>query len=69
MINTRTSNQIRSHAQKFFKKLKEYKDEKLGIDFTKKSIKNIKDLMNYIKSLDLSYDLIPLLLYIAKSGK
>ena len=68
MINTRTSNQIRSHAQKFFKKLKEYKDEKLGIDFTKKSIKNIKDLMNYIKSLDLSYDLIPLLLYIAKKS-
>ena len=68
MINTRTSNQIRSHAQKFFKKLKEYKDEKLGIDFTKKSIKNMKDLMNYIKSLDLSYDLIPLLLYIAKKS-
>ena len=68
MINTRTSNQIRSHAQKFFKKLKEYKDEKLGIDFTKKSIKNLKDLMNYIKSLDLSYDLIPLLLYIAKKS-
>ena len=68
MINTRTPNQIRSHAQKFFKKLKEYKDEKLGIDFTKKSIKNIKDLMNYIKSLDLSYDLIPLLLYIAKKS-
>ena len=66
MVKTRTLIQIRSHAQKFFMKLKEYKDEKLGIDFTKKSIKNIRDLINHVKSLDLNYDLIPLLLHLTK---
>ena len=34
-IPTRTPEQIRSHAQKFYNKLKKYKDEELGIDFTK----------------------------------
>ena len=33
-ITTRTPEQIRSHAQKFYNKLKKYKDEELGIDFT-----------------------------------
>ena len=33
-IPSRTPEQIRSHAQKFCNKLKEYKDEELGIDFT-----------------------------------
>ena len=66
MVKTRTLIQIRSHAQKFFRKLKDYKDEKLGIDFTKKSIKNIRDLINHVKSLHLNYDLIPLLLHLTK---
>ena len=34
LIKTRTPNQVRSHAQKFFLKLKQVKDEQLGIDFT-----------------------------------
>ena len=33
-INSRSSEQLRSHAQKFFKKLKKVNDEQLGINFT-----------------------------------
>ena len=43
-INSRTSVQVRSHAQKFYKKLKMCKDEQLGIDFTKDNISSIKDM-------------------------
>ena len=38
LIKSRTSSQIRSHAQKFYIKLKSYKNLKLGIDFTSNSI-------------------------------
>ena len=65
MIDTRTSIQVRSHAQKFFRKLKYFKDDKLGIDFTLDSIRNIKDMTNQIKSLNLNYDFIKIYLYIS----
>ena len=50
LIPTRNAVQIRSHAQKFFNKLKLCKDENLGIDFTLDSVNNIKDMINQIKS-------------------
>ena len=50
-INSRTSIQVRSHAQKFFQKLKVCKDESLGIDFTLDSICNIKDIIDQIRTV------------------
>ena len=45
LISTRTAKQVRSHAQKFFIKMKFCKDEVLGIDFTLNDICNIKDMI------------------------
>ena len=56
-INTRTLPQIRSHAQKFFKRLKRCKSDKLGIDFTSNSIRSIKDMINHIKTVNNNYDI------------
>ena len=52
LIPNRTGVQIRTHANKFFKKLKKYKREDLGIDFTSDSIKNINDMIDHIKSVN-----------------
>jgi SHAQKYF class myb-like DNA-binding protein len=52
MIPNRTGVQIRTHANKFFKKLKKYKHEDLGIDFTSDSIKNLNDMIDHIKSVN-----------------
>ena len=52
MIPNRTGVQIRTHANKFFKKLKKYKHEDLGIDFTSDSIKNLKDMIDHIKNVN-----------------
>ena len=57
LINSRTSIQVRSHAQKFYQKLKMCKDDVLGIDFTLESICNIKDMINQIKSVKVNYDI------------
>ena len=48
-IKTRTLVQIKSYASKIFHKFKFFKDEQLGIDFTKEYINNIKDMIYYIK--------------------
>ncbi len=66
LIKTRTCDQIRSHAQKFFLKLKQVKDEQLGIDFTSDNINNIKDMINNIKSINSDYDLIRVFLYLSE---
>ena len=58
LIKTRDSTQVRSHAQKFFHKMKLCKDENLGIDFTLNSIKNIKDMIEQIKSKDKNLNII-----------
>ena len=50
-INSRNSEQLRSHAQKFFKKLKKVNDEQLGINFTPKYIKKLKDMIIHIKAI------------------
>ena len=55
LIGNRTSIQIRTHANKFFKKLKRYKDEDLGIDFTSNSIKNLNDMIKHIKNVNRDY--------------
>ena len=67
VINTRSLPQIRSHAQKFFNRLKLCKNEELGIDFTKNEIKNIKDMINQIKLINSNYDVNKILLYLSKN--
>ena len=57
VLLTRTPNQIKSHAQKFFNKIKKYKDDKLGIDLTLDSIQNIKDAIRHIKSINNDYSI------------
>ena len=52
LIPNRTGIQIRTHANKFYKKLKKYKDEELGIDFTSDSINSIKDMIDHIKNVN-----------------
>ena len=66
LIKTRTAAQIRSHAQKFFLKLKRVKDEQLGIDFTSDNIDNIKEMINHIKSVNSDYDIVKVLLYLSE---
>ena len=68
-IPTRTIYQIRAHTQKFFKKLKRYKDDKLGIDLTINSIHNIQDAINHIKSKNINYSLSDILLHVLGSRK
>lgn len=65
MIGTRTSIQVRSHAQKFFYKMKTCKDEKLGIDFTLNSICNIRDMINQIKNNNSNYNITNVFKYLA----
>ena len=67
IIRTRTATQIRSHCQKFFIKLKNCKDEELGIDFTLDHIRSMKDILDHIKSVNKNFDVVNVLLYI--SGK
>ena len=67
VINTRSLPQIRSHAQKFYQRLKLCKNEELGIDFTKDEIKNIKDMINHIKLIKGNYDVRKILFYLSKN--
>ena len=56
LIKTRSVIQVRSHAQKFFYKMKTCKDDNLGINFTLSSIHNIKDMINHIKTINPNYN-------------
>ena len=64
LIKTRTSIQVRSHAQKFYLKMKTCKDSELDIDFTVNTIKSIKDMIALIKLKN--YDIKSTLLYLNK---
>ena len=65
-INSRNPKQLRSHAQKFFKKLKKVNDKQLGIDFTPNYIKNLKDMVNHIKLVNYNYDVTNVFLYLTE---
>ena len=64
LIKTRSTLQIRSHAQKFYFKMKSCKDNFLGIDFTLNSIHNIKDMISQIKSININYDILNVFNYL-----
>ena len=65
LISSRTSIQVRSHAQKFFRKLKMCKDEKLGIDFTDESISSIRDMIFQIKTINNNYNIKNIFKYLS----
>ena len=56
---------MRSHAQKFFYKMKGCKDECLGIDFTSNSIRNIRDMINQIINRNSNYNIINVFKYLS----
>ena len=62
-IENRTPIQVRSHAQKFYRKMKVCKDERLGIDFTSNSVLNIRDMINQIKNNN--YNIINIFKYLS----
>ena len=64
IIESRTLSQVRSHAQKFYLKMKLCKNENLGIDFTLNSIQNIKDMINQIKNNNNNYNIINIFQYL-----
>ena len=53
-VGTRTTNQVRSHAQKFIMKIKTFKDSEIGIDFTLKEIKKPSDIVDIIKKSEIN---------------
>ena len=67
LIDTRCAMQVRSHAQKFYQKMKLCKDEKLGIDFTLDSIKSIRDMINQMKLINQNYDIANIFLYLTNN--
>ena len=50
-IKSRSSVQVRSHAQKFLLKLRKFKDDSLGIDFTKDSDNNTQEIIQKLKEI------------------
>ena len=62
----RTRKQIISYFQKFFKKLKKCKDNKLGIDFTSKFIINIKDMKKHIETVNSNYNIVDIFMHVSK---
>lgn len=51
LINSRSPKQVRSHAQKLILKLKKFKDDSLGIDFTKDSDKDQGEIVKKLKEI------------------
>ena len=52
-VKDRTDKQVHSHAQKFFLRLKTFKDEKLGLDFTSSNVKCLDNIIYLIKQKEL----------------
>lgn len=50
-IKSRSSIQVRSHAQKFLLRLRKFKDDSLGIDFTKDSDNNPQEIIQKLKEI------------------
>ena len=50
-IGSRLSEQVRSHGQKFFLKMKMFKDPSLGIDFTKNSNIDKKEIIRALRDI------------------
>ena len=65
-VKTRSDVQIRSHCQKFFKKLKKCRSDQLGIDFTSDTIQSIKDMIDHVNSVNNNYDIIKIFLHLPK---
>ena len=65
-VKTRSDVQIRSHCQKFFKKLKKCKSDQLGIDFTSDTIHSIKDMIDHVNAVNNNYDIIKIFLHLPK---
>lgn len=65
-VATRTSNQARSHAQKFFLKLKKIKIPSLGINLTLDSIRTLNDVVEHINS-NSDHDTERILIELSKS--
>ena len=68
-LKNRTYKQIRSHAQKFYVKLKSFKDDVLGLDFTSSYIKSLKDIILLINEKESNTNNIGKLLYDIYIGK
>ena len=68
-LKNRTYKQIRSHAQKFYLRLKSFKDEELGLDFTSFHVKNLKDIIKIIKEKESINQSYGTLLYIISERK
>ena len=63
-IKNRTYGQVLSHGQKFYLKLKTFKDEELGLDFTTPNVKSLNDIIIIIKEKELIFENCGKLLYI-----
>ena len=63
-LKNRTYKQVCSHAQKFYLKLKTFKDEELGLNFTTPNVKSLKDIITIIKEKELIFENCEKLLYI-----
>ena len=63
-LKSRTYKQVRSHAQKFYLKLKSFKDEELGLDFTSPYVKDLNDIIEIIKEKESNIESCGKLLYI-----
>ena len=53
-IGNRTYKQIISHSQKFFLRIKNFKDDELGLDFTSIFVKSLKQIVDMIKDREKS---------------
>jgi len=63
-IGNRTYYQIISHSQKFFLKLKKFKDDELGLDFTSTYIYNLNMILDMVKEKEASLNINERLLQI-----
>ena len=52
-VKNRTYLQVRSHAQKFYNRLKNFKDEELGLDFTTPNVDSLDYIIKIIKEKEL----------------